>query len=461
MMNEAELAELFALTAAVDYSFYVEFVHRGAYNHGDHTRYLCSVLEQVERGDLDRVMFLLPPRHSKSMTVSETFPSWFLGRNPDRRVIATAYGDSLAKRFGRYNRRKIDEFGADVFGVRLEPGSSGVTNWALDKHAGQMVSAGIGGPISGEGADLLLIDDPIKNRQEADSVTYRNMVWDEWQNTLLTRLSPRAAVIIILTRWHEDDLAGRLLAEEPDRWHVVKLPATAEEDDPLGRPYGQPLWPSFGFDSAWAEQRRRDVGSYTWASLYQQRPSPSEGGVFRRTWWQYWDALPNKMDELLQSWDMSFGDTKSASYVVGQVWGRKGSDKYLIDQVRDRMDFVGAQNAVKTLSAKWPDVRLKLVEDKANGPAVVASLRKLISGLVPVTPKGSKESRANAVTADIEAGNVYLPNPKMARWVHDLIEEAAAFPYGTHDDQVDAMSQALDRMNGYSHARTVAGVWGR
>lgn len=460
-MSEQERSEIYALTAALDYSFYVEYVHRGFYQHGAHTRHVCKVLEAVEAGELDRVMLLMPPRHSKSMTVTETFPSWFIGRNPRRKVIATAYGDSLARRFGRYNRKKIEEYGAEVFGIQLDPASATVTNWSIHKHNGIMVSAGIGGPISGEGADLLIIDDPIKNRQEADSPTYRNMVWDEWQNTLLTRLQPDAAIIIILTRWHEDDLVGRLLADEPARWTVLKFPAIAEDDDILGRSEGDALWPEYGFDEKWAVQKKKGVGSYAWASLYQQRPSPPEGGIFKRTWWKFWEVLPNRFDEVLQSWDMSFGDTKDASFVVGQVWGRKGADKYLLDQVRAHMDFVGAQRAILTLSAKWPSARAKLVEDKANGPAVISSLKKDIPGLIPITPKGSKESRANAASPDIEAGNVYLPLPSIAEWVHDYIEEHAAFPTGRHDDQVDATSQALDRMNGYSQPRTVAGVWGR
>ena len=429
-----------------DYGFYVEYVHRGSYIPAKHTDYICEKVEKVERGIIKRLMIYLPPRHSKSLTVSETFPSYFIGKNPVRRVIETSYGDSLARKFGRANRRKIEEYGADLFGIKISSDNASMTNWGIEGHPGGMISAGIGGPITGEGADLLIIDDPIKNREEAESETYREKVWSEWQNTLLTRLHPGAAVIIILTRWHEDDLAGRLLAQEPDKWEVLSLPAEAEENDPLGREPGEPLWPEHGYDKEWMEAKKKEVGSRTWAALYQQRPSPVEGGIIRRGWWQYYRQAPSRFEEIIQSWDCAFKDEQSSDYVVGQVWGRRGADKYLLDQVRDRMDFPSTVRAVESLSAKWPHARAKLIEDKANGPAVIATLKSKISGLIPVNPEGGKMARLQAVSPDIEAGNVYLPEPSIAPWVHDYIEEFAAFPNGLNDDQVDATSQALLRL---------------
>ena len=429
-----------------DYGFYVEYVHRGSYIPAKHTDYICEKVEKVERGIIKRLMIWLPPRHSKSLTVSETFPSYFIGKNPVRRVIETSYGDSLARKFGRANRRKIEEYGADLFEIKISSDNASMTNWGIEGHPGGMISAGIGGPITGEGADLLIIDDPIKNREEAESETYREKVWSEWQNTLLTRLHPGAAVIIILTRWHEDDLAGRLLAQEPDKWEVLSLPAEAEENDPLGREPGEPLWPEHGYDKEWMEAKKKEVGSRTWAALYQQRPSPAEGGIIRRGWWQYYRQAPSRFEEIIQSWDCAFKDEQSSDYVVGQVWGRRGADKYLLDQVRDRMDFPSTVRAVESLSAKWPHARAKLIEDKANGPAVIATLKSKISGLIPVNPEGGKMARLQAVSPDIEAGNVYLPEPSIAPWVHDYIEEFAAFPNGLNDDQVDATSQALLRL---------------
>jgi len=450
-MAEEEQHEIYGITAAVDYDFYVEYVHRGFYMHGPHTKYICQALHQVEQGDLKRLMIFMPPRHSKSHTVTETFPSWFIGRNPRRRVITVSYGDMLAQRFGKKNRTKITEYGPSVFGLQINQSGAPATNWGLEGHDGGMVSAGIGGPISGEGADLLIVDDPIKNHHEANSPTYRDMLWNEWQSTLLTRLSPTGAIIVIQTRWHEDDLAGRLLTRERDQWKVISLPCIAEDADPLGRAPGTPLWPEYGFDQSWATEKQSDVGTYAWASLYQQRPAPLEGGVLKRHWWQFYHEPPPDLDEVFQSWDMAFKDTTSSSYVVGQVWGRKEANAYLLDQVRDRMDFVETLRAVESLSNKWPEAIGKIVEDKANGPAVISTLRDSVGGLIPEMPSGSKTARAFAVSPLVEGGNVYLP--AKAPWLEDYLDEMTGFPNAPNDDQVDATTQALKKIKGRSRPK--------
>lgn len=382
------------------------------------------------------------------MTVTETFPSFFMGKNPERRVIEVSYGDELARRFGKLNRQKIEEFGSELFGITIAKDQSNMTNFDIDGHRGGMLSVGIGGGITGQGADLLLIDDPIKNREQADSQVYREKIWQEWQNTLLTRLHPDAAIILIITRWHEDDLAGRLLNPEHgevEDWDIVSLPAIAEANDLLDRMIGEPLWPEYGYDLEWAEAKKAAVGSRTWAALYQQRPSPEGGQMLKRYWWKFYNTLPKDLEWQLQSWDCSFKDSDGTDFVVGQVWGVKGSDVYLLDQARDRMDLPATLQALLNLTDKWPLATTKLIEDKANGPAVISMLRHKTGGLIPIEPRGSKEARASAVSPLIEAGNVYLPSPAIAPWVNDFIEECSVFPNGTNDDQVDAMSQALGR----------------
>lgn len=194
-----------------------------------------------------------------------------------------------------------------------------------------------------------------------------------------------------------------------------------------------------------AEKQR--LGSAGYAGQHQQRPTPATGGIFQRGWWRFWRELPAEFDEVIQSWDLTFKGSDGSDYVVGQVWGRKGASKYLIDQVRARLDFPATLAAIRALSAKWPQATLKLVEDKANGPAVLAALRAEISGLVAVEPDGGKEARAHAVAPQVEAGNVYLPDPSRGAFVHDLLEELAAFPRGAHDDQVDTLTQALRRLS--------------
>lgn len=433
------------------YRDYVVHTHHGVYRHFRHTELVCESLQEIVDGKQKYILIEMPPRHGKSMTVTETFPSFFIGKNPGKRVIATAYSDSLARKFGRLNRNKLAEFGIPLFGCDISVEKSASNNWGIEGTRGGMIATGIGGSITGEGADLLIIDDPFKNAEEANSQTIREKVWAEWESTLSTRLHKGGSVIVIMTRWHEDDLIGRLLERSPHEWERLRLPAVAEDDDDLlGREEGEALCPELGFDEEWAAIKKVEVGSMVWASLFQQRPAPSDGSIFNRNWWKYYKTPPARFQEILQSWDLTFKDSKGADYVVGQVWGRNGADKYLLDQVRAKMDFPSTVQAIRNLSKKWPRAKAKLIEDKANGPAVIATLKREIPGLIPVNPEGGKVVRAQAVTPDIEAGNVFLPED--APWIHDFVEECAAFPNGKHDDQVDGMTQALNRMGGRASA---------
>lgn len=413
---------------------------------------------KVERGEILRLIVEMPPRHGKSETTTVKFPSFYLGRHPDRRVIIASHTASLAARFSMRARNDFAQYAPEVWGLEVNPDVSAMYRWDVlnkeDKSGrppGGMLAAGIGGPITGQGAHLAIIDDPVKDAEAANSKLQRDAIWDWYRFVLRTRLFPGAAIILVLTRWHEDDLAGRLLKQakddpQADQWVVLRLPAIAEEDDPMGRAPGEALWPE-QYDEKALEAVKASVGTYVWTALYQQRPQPAQGQIFKREWWKFYRQAPFPFDEIIQSWDMAFKETNTSDFVVGQVWGRKGADKYLLDQVRERMDFPATIQAVRTLSAKWPQAHAKLIEDKANGPAVISTLKREISGLIPVEPQGSKEARANAVSPQIEAGNVYLPDPSIAPWIHDFIEECAAFPTGAHDDQVDAMTQALLRLS--------------
>lgn len=435
------------------YVNYCELVHHGRWQRADHLNLVCNELEKVLTGETKRLMIFMPPRHGKSMTVTKTFPSYYLGKNPNKRVIEVSYGDELAKEFGEANRAKVMEFGHQLFGINLSMSQATKTNWNLQGYDGGMISAGIGGVITGKGADLLLIDDPIKNRAEAESETFRKRAIEAYQSDIRTRLHSGGAIIIILTRWHEDDLAGWLLNPEngePEDWKILSLPAICddEENDLLHRKSGQSLWPKGGYDEKWAVETKKAVGSYAWASLYMQRPSPSEGGMFKRAWWKFYKVLPSRFDQIIQSWDCTFKDKKESDYVVGQVWGKIGADRYLLDQVRGQMSFTETLTAIKALTSKWPKAIAKLVEDKANGSAVIDVLKKEISGIVPVEPEGGKVVRATAVTPLAEAGNLHLPDPSIAPWIGDYIEEFAVFPNGAHDDQVDSTTQANIYFNG-------------
>ena len=269
------------------------------------------------------------------------------------------------------------------------------------------------------------------------------------------------------TRWHHDDLAGRLLAEPDSRWKVLNIPAQCDdpETDPLGRKAGEFMLSTRGRTRAQWEIRRATAGPRAWASLFQGRPTPDQGNMFPADGWARYRIPPwiERDDgariipglhaetdaELIQSWDFTFKDSKGSDFVVGQVWLRRGVHVYILDQVRRRAGFDESRQMMLDLTARWPQAVLKLVEDKANGPAILNSLRAHVGGMVPVEPEGSKYARAAAITPLVVAQNVVLPDPTEVpgtAWVTDLVDEAREFPSATHDDTVDAMSQAVHRL---------------
>lgn len=427
-----------------NYRDYLVYAHKGRYRHFRHTLLIANELQRIADGESRFVIIELPPRHGKSLSGTESFPSFYLAKNPDKRVIATSYSDSLARKFGRLNRDKITEHG-HLFGVKVSKENRSTNDWSIEGRAGGMIATGIGGSITGQGADLLMIDDPFKNATEANSPTIRKKVWDEWESTLSTRLHTNASVVVIMTRWHEDDLVARLLQNKAREWTRIRLPAIAEEDDLLGRAIGEALCPELGYDEEWAKTKKIEVGSRTWDALFQQRPAPGEGAMIKRNQIKFYTVLPSGVEnDVLESWDLTFKDSVGADSVSGQKWGRLGADMYLIDRVNDVMDFTATLAAIRAFNAKHRSNRI-LIEDKANGPAVISTLKREIPGIIPVEPIGTKIARVSAIAPYWEAGNVYLPDPSIAPWVFDFIEQIVSFPFAAHDDDVDAMSQALNR----------------
>ena len=431
-----------------------------------HCAELAEALQRIADGTLTRLMVFMPPRHGKTQLVSRRFPAYYLRRNPEKWVGLASYEATLAHDLSRSCR---DAFVMDGGDIRDD--SKAVNLWQTPEGGG-MWAAGVGGPLTGKGGHLLLIDDPIKNDEEANSETIREKHKSWYDATFSTRLEPGGSVVVVQTRWNQDDLSGYLLAKEslePEGWTVLNLPAFAEEMQafpetceviPDWREYGEPLCPE-RYDAAALQKIKGRIGSYFWSALYQQRPTPVEGGIFKRNWWQYYatlelaqhddrveyDAiLPQSFDFVCMSWDMAFKETDTSDYVVGQVWGVKAPNFYLLDQTRGRMDFPTTVQAFRQLNAKWPEVSARFVEDAANGAAVIATLRRTVGGIIPVKPQGGKESRAAGAAPLVEAQNVFLPCPELAPWVRDFVEECAGFPNMAHDDQVDAMTQALARI---------------
>lgn len=389
----------------------------------------------------------LQPQIGKTMVTSRWGPAWTLELRPWWRILLTSYAAELAEDNGRYVRN-IFLTHADQLETRLAEDSQAKSRFHTEQGGG-LVAVGLGGTITGRSAELIVVDDPHAGWEEAQSETMREKVWNAFQTDVMTRRQEGGAVLVVATRWHEDDLCGRLLEREAGRWHHIRIPSfaepTPEQPDPLDRQPGELVCPE-RFSLAHMEEIRHHTSSFHFAGLYQQRPAPAEGGIFKRHWWRYYDAFPvHEMQQWLTSWDMSFKGSDDSDYVVGQVWARNGADKYLVDQVRAQLDYPATKKVVRNLAEKYPQCRLHLVEDAANGPAIIADLRNSVSGLVAVTPKGSKESRAHAVAGDVEAGNVWLPSPKRAPWIGEAVDELSSFPNAKNDDVADSLTQALLR----------------
>ena len=431
-----------------NYRAWCYHVHEGRWLPGRAVSWLCERVQEfleAETGNpYDVLVISLPPQHGKSMTITETLPSWYLCRWPERKVIGISYSEDFAQLFGRRNKGKLEQFGG-IFGVELARNPNNNTEFETTAGGG-MISRGVLSGVTGRACNLMIIDDPVKNRQEADSETYRDRVWDEWENSFKTRLAAGAKVIVIQTRWHEDDLAGRLLRTEK---HVtsINLPCEAEEHDPLGRAPGEALCPEIGKGNEWLREMKRGYmttsGSRAWNALFQGRPTSAEGNMILREWWQYYDAPP-AMDEEIISVDAAFKDGDNNDFVAIQAWGKAGPNLYMLDALKQRLNFPETLRAIRAMKERHPAARAVLVEDKANGPAVIQMLRREMPGVLPVTPEGGKAARVNAVSGAIESGNVWLP--RYAAFTGDFVEECAAFPSGAHDDQVDAMSQALAKL---------------
>lgn len=475
-MDQAALFEMARRESArrdlIDFIQFMSPSYQAGWVHMRLAAALERFLEGVRERRSPRLMVFMPPRHGKSEQVSRYFPAWAFGRNPDMSMIASSYAADLISRMNRDVQRIIDHSlygqvfeGVGLYGknIRTVAGGSYLRNsdiFEIVGHKGVYRSTGVGGGITGMGADILNIDDPVKDFQEAQSPTIRQAVWDWYTSTAYTRLSPGGGVLLTMTRWHKDDLAGRLLQKmaegEGDTWEVISFPAIATNDEEYRRE-GEALHPE-RWNLEYLQRIKATLGSYQWAALYQQSPIADGGNIFKQEWIQFYypHDLPERFDESLQSWDMAFKGQDDNDYVVGQVWARKDANLFLLDQVRARLSFTGTVQAVAELSKKWPRTYLKLVEDKANGPAVMDALKDTVSGFRAVEPYGNKVARAHAVTPLWEAGNVYLPHPSTAPWVQALVDELLAFPAGAHDDQVDAMTQALNEL-----PSTALAIWDR
>ena len=419
-----------------------------------HLVLLSDKLMQVAAGELPRLIVTMPPRHGKSELISRTMPAWFLGRFPDRKVMLASYEATFAKSWGRKARAILEEYGRPVFGVNVAQGSSAADWWEIDGRRGVMTTAGVGGALTGKGADLLIIDDPVKNAEESMSDVMREKAWDWWVSTARTRLQKGGAVVIVMTRWHSADLAGKLLQEADDggeQWELLNLPALAGEDDPIGRKPGEALCPEL-FDEPTLQTTKRAMGSYFWAALYQQTPTPDEGGIFARKHFRYFSVEGDQAVLRLaggetKTWaasecrkltyaDLAVSEKQTADYTVAaEVWVTPERELLVRQIHRDRIpgpdqpDFF-RDHLVGTLK----------VEEIGYQAALIQALLRSGLPVEPVHPDKDKVTRASAAGAMYRAGRVY--HLAGAEWLGDFELELLAFPAGEHDDQVDALAYA-------------------
>jgi predicted phage terminase large subunit-like protein len=428
-----------------------------SYENAPHTQVIREQLVLAERGDIRRLIVTMPPRHGKSHHCSELFPAWALGRNPRRELVIASHTDKLAERKSEIVQSMLDSPVWPWPHVGIDYKHRGKQLW-LTKDGGQVLACGVRGSPVGFGADILIIDDYHRHRMDADSPPIRDSVWSFWQEAGRTRLSPKGVVIILATRWHEDDLIGRLLnSAGASDWTLIDLPAIYDDPtkpDPLGRELGESLWPTRWPVEALPSVDREDIDRRGWEAQYQQRPTATEGNMFHRDWWERYhlDAMMARgLRPKFITVDSAFKTGVANDFSVAAVWGFYEGKAYLMDLWRARVEFPELETGLRDLYDKW-HVPI-YIEDKASGQSAIQTLARAIPKTeyanarpaVPVlpwkSPRGSNtRSRADEVTKWVAAHVVYVP---FADWAQDYIEELASYPAVSHDDQVDVTSMAL------------------
>jgi predicted phage terminase large subunit-like protein len=432
------------------------FAHRvsdGRWVCPPHLDLLNRVLCRVMAGHVKRLLVCMPPRHGKSELISKYFPALYLGTFPDQRVILTSYEADFARTWGGKVRDVLSRHGPEYFGFGLSGNSTAADRWDIDGHAGGMVTAGVGGPITGKGADLFILDDPVKNAEEANSETIRDKQWDWFGSTAYTRLEPGAAVIVFHTRWHEADIAGRLISRslsgDGEHWDVVTLPAVAEEGDALGRSPGEALWPD-RYDVAALAAIRKAVGEYWWSALYQQRPVPLGGLIFKPTWFSTVDARPAHA-QWVRYWDKA-GTQDGGAYTAGVLMGRAPDGVfYVADVVRGQWSAGEREMRIRA-TAERDGKQVAVWVEQEPGSGGKESAQNTVINLAgwdvhaePVT--GDKVTRARPFAAQAEVGNCRVVRDTPERpWVTTFLDELALFDKGRYKDQVDAASGAFNKL---------------
>ena len=418
-----------------------------------HLEAIAAKLEQVWRGECKRLIVNLPPRHLKSHAISIAFPAWLLGHEPTRQVLSVTYAQDLSDTFARQSRTLMTSpFYQALFDTRLAKGREAVSDYET-ADGGYRLSTSVGGILTGRGADIIIIDDPLK-ADDAQSEPRRRSVNEWYDNTLRSRLNSqeKGAIIIVMQRLHSDDLVAHV--QKHEKWDVLTFPAVAEEDESyelstpygrrrVGRRRGEILHPAL-LSPTTLEVTRSAMTEYNFVAQYQQNPEPPSGVIVKRQWLRFYDERdkPDSFDQIMQSWDTATKDTELSNFSVCTTWGLKGRKLFLLDVYRHKLEFPALKRAVRDL-AVLHRTNVVLIEDKASGTSLIQELRSENFAIAQAAPAidGDKAMRLHAQTAKIEGGFVYFP--REAHWLNVYLNELTSFPNSKYDDQVDSTVFAL------------------
>jgi predicted phage terminase large subunit-like protein len=423
---------------------------RGQWVTAPHLNILTQKLVDLEQRRITRLLVEMPPRHGKSNLCSQYFPAWYLGRNPNHNVILASYETGYASTWGEKARDTLSEYGGAVFGLAVRRQFNKASDWRIDGHEGRMRCVGVTGGITGRGANLLVIDDPIKDALEAASETYRNRAWNWYTSTARTRLEPNAVVVVIQTRWHQEDLIGRLRKQEAlggERWESLTLPAICEQPgDALNRQPGDALWP-WRYTAEALLTLKRTIPEHWWNALYQQRPTPPGGALAKTIWFKPVHARPAGHAIRCRFWDVGGGEQEGRSdpdWTVGALVARKGHEFFIEDIIRVQMSSGDVDKLI--LQTAQRDGKAVLIREEQEpgsaGKAIINFRKRTLAGFnykgVPSTQE--KALRWQPMLIQAEVGNMFMV---VSRWNDAFLAEVGDAPYGSNDDQLDAVSGAF------------------
>ena len=410
---------------------------------GSHHKIMADKFNKVAKGELKRIIINMAPRHTKSEFSSYLLPAWMIGRNPKLKIIQATHTTELAVRFGRKAKHLIDsEEYQKIYPTKLREDSKAAGRWETNE-GGEYFAAGVGGSITGRGADLLIIDDP-HSEQDALNVNALDRTWEWYTSGPRQRLQPGGIIVVVMTRWNMKDLTGRLINAQKeakaDQWEVIEFPAIL--------PNNKPVWPEY-WKLEELESVKASLAIGKWNAQYQQNPTAEEGSIIKREWWQLWDKDLPPLHHVIQSYDTAFLKKETADYSAITTWGvfypteDSGPNLILLDVVKDRFEFPELRRVALEQYNYWKPESV-IIEGKASGMPLTFELRKQGIPVINYTPSrgNDKHARVNAVAPLFESGQIWATDDKFSE---EVIEECAAFPYGDHDDLVDSMTQAVMR----------------